>query len=256
MTRQSLLFTIIFLSVFAWINLTSADSCSEDWVCLRPVDLADGSTDFMAENLREVPVTLSLRVRSRNLYSDNENPITVVLPPGRTSLVTRMKKRVPGKSAWYRYNYDWTVGDLNAVHNDEIIYRLPYQSGKRYGVLQGYGSRFSHTGLEHYTIDFNMPVGTPVHAARGGLVARVVEKNDKGCWDDECIAHANYVVILHDDGTTGEYYHLKKNGALVDEGERVSQGQLIALSGNTGHTTMPHLHFGVYRASSWGATQS
>ncbi|MDH3590140.1 MAG: M23 family metallopeptidase, partial [Gammaproteobacteria bacterium] len=78
----------------------------------------------------------------------------------------------------------------------------------------------------------------------------------KGCWDDGCGAYANFLVILHDDSTTGEYYHLKKDGALVAEGDRVEAGQLIALSGNTGHTTMPHLHFGVYRAASWGATES
>ena len=67
---------------------------------------------------------------------------------------------------------------------------------------------------------------------------------------------ANFVVILHSDGTTGEYYHLMQNGAIVSVGETVSQGQKIAYSGNTGHTTMPHLHFAVYRATDWGNTQS
>jgi murein DD-endopeptidase MepM/ murein hydrolase activator NlpD len=63
-------------------------------------------------------------------------------------------------------------------------------------------------------------------------------------------------VILHNDGTTGEYYHLQHNGAFVKVGNSVAQGQQIGLSGNTGHTTMPHLHFGVYRAAEWGNTQS
>ena len=62
--------------------------------------------------------------------------------------------------------------------------------------------------------------------------------------------------MLHDDGTTGEYYHLMQGGALVEVGESVQRGQLIARSGNTGHTTMPHLHFAVYRATTWGNTQS
>jgi murein DD-endopeptidase MepM/ murein hydrolase activator NlpD len=122
--------------------------------------------------------------------------------------------------------------------------------------VQGYGSRFSHTGLEEFAIDFDMPVGTPVHAARSGVVARVEESHSKGCWEDGCGRYANFIVILHSDGTTGEYYHLNKNGSLVDVGENVSQGQLIAYSGNTGHTTMPHLHFAVYRAIEWGNTQS
>ena len=82
------------------------------------------------------------------------------------------------------------------------------------------------------------------------------ERHGIGCWENSCSRYANYLVILHDDGTTGEYYHLARNGVLVEQGERVEPGQLIARSGNTGHTTMAHLHFGVYQATSWGRTQS
>ena len=145
---------------------------------------------------------------------------------------------------------------MAAIHNDDHVYRLPYASGESYRVIQSYGSRFSHTGLEQFAIDFLMQEGTPIHAARGGVVARLEESNSIGCWKDGCGRYANYVVILHDDGTTGEYYHLEKDGVLVELGERVRTGQLIALSGNTGHTTVPHLHFAVYRAVEWGNTQS
>jgi murein DD-endopeptidase MepM/ murein hydrolase activator NlpD len=136
------------------------------------------------------------------------------------------------------------------------VYSFPYSSGKSYRIVQGYGSRFSHTGLEEFAIDFDMPVGTPVHAARSGVVARVEDSHSKGCWEDGCGRYANFIVVLHSDGTTGEYYHLNKNGSLVEVGDSVSQGQMIGYSGNTGHTTMPHLHFAVYRAVDWGDTQS
>jgi len=63
-------------------------------------------------------------------------------------------------------------------------------------------------------------------------------------------------VILHDDGTTGEYFHLKRNGVLVRTNQRIEQGNLIGYSGNTGHTTTPHLHFAVYRPGSWGKFES
>ena len=126
----------------------------------------------------------------------------------------------------------------------------------RTACLQGYGSKFSHTGLEEFAIDLDMPVGTAVHAARAGVVARVEESHAKGCWDDGCGDFANFVVILHSDGTTGEYYHLQQDGVLVEVGDTVRQGDKIAWSGNTGHTTMPHLHFAVYRATEWGLTQS
>jgi len=101
-----------------------------------------------------------------------------------------------------------------------------------------------------------MSIGTPVHAARDGVVARVIESNDKGCWQDGCGQYANFIVIMHDDGTTGEYYHLQQNGAFVEVGEQVVTGQEIGLSGNTGHTALPHLHFAVYRATRGGQPQS
>ena len=63
-------------------------------------------------------------------------------------------------------------------------------------------------------------------------------------------------MVLHDDWTTGEYYHLKKDGVLVEVGDRVVAGQKIGLSGNTGNSALPHLHFGVYRAAPWGSFHS
>jgi murein DD-endopeptidase MepM/ murein hydrolase activator NlpD len=84
----------------------------------------------------------------------------------------------------------------------------------------------------------------------------VVEEHDKGCWEDGCGQYANFIVVMHDDGTTGEYYHLQQDGSLVEVGDKVIAGQQIGLSGNTGHTTMPHLHFAVYRATNRARPQS
>jgi murein DD-endopeptidase MepM/ murein hydrolase activator NlpD len=216
-----------------------------------------GSVAMRAANLRNIPITFTLKVRTRNMRPDRPLIVTETLGPkqSRVVMVLRPSKNVadPGD---YRIAYDWTVGDKDAVHDDAQLYRLPYAPGKSYRVLQGYGSRFSHTGLEQFAVDFKMAEGTPVHAARDGVVARVEESNNIGCWDDGCGSHANFIVILHDDGTTGEYYHLQQDGALVEVGDRIDAGQKIGLSGNTGHTTMPHLHFAVYRAAEWGTTQS
>jgi murein DD-endopeptidase MepM/ murein hydrolase activator NlpD len=201
-------------------------------------------------------VTYTLRVRTRNEIVQGERTVTSTLDPRESEQVLVLSGGDGRKDPDYRYSIDWTVGDKDAVHDDDHYYSLPYAPGRSYRVIQGYGSRFSHTGLEEFALDFDMRVGTPVHAARAGVVARVEESHDKGCWEDGCGRYANYIVVLHSDGTTGEYYHLMEDGAVVDVGDSVSQGQLIGYSGNTGHTTMPHLHFAVYRATDWGNTQS
>mgnify|MGYP000197477343 CR=1 FL=1 len=55
----------------------------------------------------------------------------------------------------------------------------------------------------------------------------------------------NYVFIQHQDGSVARYFHLTHNGALVEEGDKVNTGDVIALSGNTGQSGGPHLHFDV-----------
>ncbi len=148
------------------------------------------------------------------------------------------------------------IGRLNPDHDDSYQYRLPYADKVSYPVMQGYGSRLSHRGSEFFTVDFRMEEGTPVHSAREGLVILVEDSNTESCWYEGCGRYANFIVVLHSDGTTGEYFHLQPRSALVAAGDFVSRGALIARSGNTGFSTAPHLHFGVYRASADGTTQS
>jgi murein DD-endopeptidase MepM/ murein hydrolase activator NlpD len=229
--------------------------CRDGWICIDEIRNG-GDVELIARNLREFPVTYTLKV-SANYYSINgPHTVTQTVDPGASQRIMVLDGKGGGDKGSFRYSFKWTVGRLDAKHDDHQVYSFPYSPENAYRILQSYGSRFSHRDREEFAIDFNMPIGTPVHAARSGVVARIEESNTKGCWDDDCGQYANFVVILHDDGTTGEYYHLDKDGALVAVGDVVSRGQKIALSGNTGHTTMPHLHFAVYRALPWGKTQS
>jgi murein DD-endopeptidase MepM/ murein hydrolase activator NlpD len=151
---------------------------------------------------------------------------------------------------------DVRLGRVNADHDDAYLYRLPYADGVTYPVIQAYGAKLSHRGAEQFTIDFGMPVGTPVYAAREGVVVLFEDSHEGGCFRDECSKLANFVVILHDDGTTGEYFHLQHGSVQVAVGQHVTRGQPLARSGNTGYSTAPHLHFGVYRTAADGHTQS
>ncbi|MDH3266350.1 MAG: M23 family metallopeptidase [Gammaproteobacteria bacterium] len=234
---------------------TVAADCRDEWICVDAIDQG-GNVELRAMNLRDYPITYTLRIRNRDLVVDGPTTVTRTLAPRQTQQVMLLSNGGMRTDRDYRYSLDWTVGDKDAVHDDDNLYALPYSSGASYRVMQGFGSRFSHTGLEEFAIDLDMPIGTPVHAARSGVVARLEESHSIGCWEDGCGKYANFLVVLHGDGTTGEYYHLDKDGVLVDVGDTVSKGQKIAYSGNTGHTTRPHLHFAVYRAIDWGNTQS
>lgn len=150
--------------------------------------------------------------------------------------------------------YPFAVVDPD--HDDAYLYRLPYADAESHPVLQSYGETLSHRGAEEFTVDFGMPEGTLVHAARGGLVVRVEDAHARACWAVGCGEFANFVTVMHDDGTLGEYYHLAPHSALVEVGDQVARGQALARSGNTGYSTAPHLHFGVYRAARAGGTQS
>ena len=66
----------------------------------------------------------------------------------------------------------------------------------------------------------------------------------------------NFIEIQHDDGTVAHYHHLRLMGVRVEKGQRVEQGELIGLSGNTGYSTGPHLHFAVTKLDSLGESAS
>ena len=83
-------------------------------------------------------------------------------------------------------------------------------------------------------------------AARDGTVVAVRQDSDVGGTDEKYLNSSNYVVIRHSDGTFAEYLHLKHNGALVSVGDKVRTHQVLGLSGNTGHSSIPHLHFAVF----------
>jgi len=145
---------------------------------------------------------------------------------------------------------------IAAHHDDSYEYRLPYADSVSFPVLQAYGSSFSHRGADYFALDFRMPAGTLVYAAREGRVLKTESAHTASCFMAECERFANFVEIRHPDGTIGKYYHLQAGSVLVTAGQYVRRGDPIARSGDTGYSTAPHLHFGVYLPLANGKSQS
>jgi len=120
-------------------------------------------------------------------------------------------------------------------------YTLPYPVGSAYVVLQAYCTTQSHANQLAY--DFEMPIGTPIVAARGGVIVDLVDAYED---NDRNSSHFNYIMIRHDDNTTAFYAHVQHYGIFVRLNDTVGRGQLIANSGSAG-TPVADLHFGVYR---------
>jgi murein DD-endopeptidase MepM/ murein hydrolase activator NlpD len=136
------------------------------------------------------------------------------------------------------------VFDYCSIDSEDLdqSYILPYPKGSKYKVLQGYNGRWGHQGHAEFAYDFQMQIGSDVLAARSGIVVKVVEQFQDSTRKP---GEENVVVIKHSDGTFGRYYHLTRDGVLVSEGDKVKQREKIALSGNSGASAGPHLHFDV-----------
>jgi murein DD-endopeptidase MepM/ murein hydrolase activator NlpD len=101
-------------------------------------------------------------------------------------------------------------------------------------VTRGVGSGQEY-GATHPGLDIAVPEGTEVRAAGGGLVVEVNESPEYG----------KMVRLAHPQGYETLYGHLSQIN--VRQGDRISIGTVLGLSGNTGHSTAPHLHFEVRR---------
>jgi len=137
--------------------------------------------------------------------------------------------------------------------DSSYVYALPYENHTSHLLVQGYFSRFSHK--ERAALDFKMKRGTKILAARDGVVVRVKEDGNKGGLNKKYRPYGNNIVIQHADGSRAGYWHLQYNGALVNVGDSVKKGQAIALSGKTGYTALPHLHFLVWTFNNNGNWQ-
>ncbi|MCE7031894.1 M23 family metallopeptidase [Lysobacter sp. GX 14042] len=171
-------------------------------------------------------------------------PARAIVPAGGSRVVAVLRAGDGAGPARFRLRMDSIPGHPSTRPGD-VEYALPLAAAAR--VDQGFGGAFSHDDDENrYALDFAVPPGTPVLAARDGVVMQVEGRRSTSGGDRSRHARAaNFVRILHRDGTMALYAHLQAGGVLVAPGQQVRTGDPIGLSGNSGYSTGPHLHFAV-----------
>ena len=145
---------------------------------------------------------------------------SIIIPDGEGAVIT-VGKTYDGHKVVFRSN-PYKGGD---GPDENSYYVRPLVGGVKTQGLHGWNA-----------IDIGTPIGTKIFAAAAGqvIIARASGWNG---------GYGNYIAISHDNGTETVYGHLSK--VFVQAGESVYQGQVIGLSGSTGNSTGPHLHFEV-----------
>ncbi len=207
-----------------------------------------GGDEVFVRNDLYAPVEIELSFAAlKNVSGAPVQPIRKVLPARSHQRLALLSASQAGQPFLYTPKFRYSLGDPSGQAQG---YRYPFPwRGGPFRLTQGPNGEYSHHGAKsRYAMDIAMPVGTPIIAARGGVVVKT-ENDQSGRGKNPA---GNFVRILHDDGTMGVYLHLKQGSVSVREGQRVAVGSPLGLSGNTGNSTGPHLHFVVQRNTGLG----
>ncbi|MBV6751425.1 M23 family metallopeptidase [Pseudomonas chlororaphis] len=206
-----------------------------------------GGDEVYVRNDLYAPVEIELGFGALKNVSGAPQSIRKVLPARSNQRLALLTAIQAGEPMRYVPRFQYFLGDPSGQAQG---YRYPFPwRGGPFRLTQGPNGQYSHFGAKsRYAMDIAMPVGTPIIAARGGVVIKTENDQSGGGKNPS----GNFVRVLHDDGTMGVYLHLKQGSVSVREGQRVEVGSPLALSGNTGNSTGPHLHFVVQRNTGMG----
>ncbi|MCZ6911497.1 MAG: M23 family metallopeptidase, partial [Proteobacteria bacterium] len=198
-------------------------------------------------NTFAIPIEVILQItQADNLNHRTGDIIRHVVAATAEEIVVTVTAGQPG--SWsFAYQTRFVIGDPEARHRPPVPYRAPFAAASQYPISQAFPGQLSHfDAANRYAVDIEVPVGTPVYAARAGTVIDQATRFFANGTDLEKDGpRANLVRIVHDDGSIAVYAHLNWDSIRVRIGDEVDEGQYIADSGNTGFSTGPHLHFDV-----------
>ena len=236
--------------LFSLIFLFSLDVSAGPELSINQVLNGNGSTDVYIENNNYGSVTAVAWVEAKNTYSDKQMPARIVVKASERKKAFTLSPQDKTKPSSFKVYVATMFGDASADYDTRASYIFPFAPGTTSRVTQAFGdsSTSSHNILKtEHAIDFSLPVGTVVVAARAGTVIAIKDDSSLGGDDIKYQNDANYIYIEHQDGTIGKYLHLSKGKVFVKQGLKVKAGEAIALSGNTGFSSGPHLHFETFK---------
>jgi murein DD-endopeptidase MepM/ murein hydrolase activator NlpD len=233
---------LTFLVLFVSISLYSQNNLDVKFY----YEKVSNGFEIMVDNNEYCDVTAVLKLKHENVTVSYRNKNTFLIPARVKHL--KLSKLMAIKIGRYAFEFthrEYRGNIKKTTYSKYYPYALPFLKGQKYLVSQGYDGKISHKGIN--ALDFDMPIGTSVTAIRSGTVIKVVDEFKKHGETADFDRFSNYLIIMHTDGTFAIYKHLKQKSAAVKEGDKVSRGQVIALSGDTGWTSKPHLHIEVYK---------
>ncbi len=162
---------------------------------------------------------------------------------------------IDGSDLWYEIDTGSVQGFIfsglaectleEAPELDPNGWYLPLPCGTTAPMTQGNNGALSHNGTSAFAFDFGLGLGSSLVAMADGVVTHTYDATGPGdpCYDGggmECSGLANYVTLLHADGTKSVYMHLQSVSVAV--GDTVPIGTEVGLSGSTGWSTGRHAH--------------
>ena len=266
MTRARFLFVVLALALLALIAFKpqrrpSADTSSANQgpepagLASKPIHALrhrdfGGGDEWLVRNLVAGAIEVRCSVTSAdNVESDPPLPRRLVLASQEEQKLTELRSLDQEKYSHAAIECSAVVGDPRTSPAENVRYALPFYPGTAVNLDQGFNGEYSHHDAQsRYALDFAVAEGTPVLAARDGVVMQVEEDFLATGRDLERYGgRANYIRVAHDDGSMAVYAHLAPHSSLFRPGERVHAGNFLAKSGNTGFSTGPHLHFAVQK---------
>jgi hypothetical protein len=190
--------------------------------------------DITAYNNGGAPVSVVIDIErgtAQNASADKPLPYYAVVPAHTDDSLIQLSPQKRGAPISFRYSYQWNIGDYTARHNCPEQYRFPFN--KKVRAYAYVSDAKTASPSSRYAVVFTLPKGTPVLAARKGIVMRT---HPEGKID-----------ILHEDATIGTYSHLETVAQNMTIGKTVATEEIIGIAGTAENNKDAYIQLTVWR---------